>query len=97
VEIGPVTAFHADTFAALLPFPPLRMGWGLDVHWAAIARRHGWRLGVVDALPVAHLSAPVADAYPRVEAVAEAEAFLDGRPYVTRPEALRTVATHRRW
>ena len=38
VEIGPVTAFHRDSFDVLLPFPEgLRMGWGLDVHWAAVA------------------------------------------------------------
>ena len=30
--------FHRDTFATLLPFPDLRMGWGLDAHWAAVAR-----------------------------------------------------------
>ena len=35
VEIGPVTAFHRDTFAALLPFPDLKMGWGLDAYWSA--------------------------------------------------------------
>ena len=34
VEIGPGTAFRRDTFDVLLPFPPLRMGWGLDSHWA---------------------------------------------------------------
>ena len=45
VEIGPVTALHADTFAALLPFPPVRMGWGLDLHWGAVARERGWRWG----------------------------------------------------
>jgi hypothetical protein len=95
VEIGPVTAFHADTFSALLPFPELRMGWGLDVHWAAVARRHGWRLGIVDALAIAHLAAPVAGGYSREDAVAEAQAFLEGRPYVTRAEAQRTLATHR--
>ena len=39
VEIGPVSAFAAATFPVLLPFPPLRMGWGLDTHWAALARR----------------------------------------------------------
>ena len=31
VEIGPVTAFARITFPVLLPFPELRMGWGLDV------------------------------------------------------------------
>ena len=51
VEIGPVTALHRDTFAALLPFPPLSMGWGLDVHWGAVAAEHGWPVGVVDATP----------------------------------------------
>jgi GT2 family glycosyltransferase len=97
VEIGPVTALRADTFATLLPFPDLRMGWGLDVHWAALARQRGWKLGVVDAVAVAHLSAPVAEGYPREEAVAEARAFLDGRPYVPRGEAQRTRAAHRSW
>ncbi len=94
VEIGPVTAFHRSTFAALLPFPALRMGWGLDAHWSAVAREHGWRMGVVDATPVLH-TIPQAASYPREEAVAEARAFLAGRPYVTRDEAAITLRTHR--
>jgi hypothetical protein len=91
VEIGPITAFHRDTFGVLVPFPDLRMGWGLDVHWAALAAQHGWRIGVVDATPILHLN-PAAENYPRAEAIAEAEAFLDGRPYVRRQE-VRTVRT----
>ncbi|MCW3048406.1 MAG: glycosyltransferase [Solirubrobacterales bacterium] len=94
VEIGPVTAFHRDTFATLLPFPELRMGWGLDAHWAAVARDHGWPIGVVDATPVGHTLRPAADAYPREAAAAEARAFLAGRPYVRRDE-VRTLAVHR--
>jgi hypothetical protein len=86
VEIGPVTAFRADTFAALLPFPGLRMGWGLDVHWGALAAQRGWRCGMVDATPVLH-TAPAGGAYGRDEAVAEAQAFLRERPYVRRDEA----------
>jgi len=95
VEIGPVTAFDHRTFEALLPFPDLRMGWGLDLHWGALARAHGWRLGVIDALPIAHVHAAVATAYSRAEAVAEARSFLAGRPYVTRSEAQRSLVTHR--
>ena len=91
VEIGPVTAFRADAVALLLPFPDLVMGWGLDAHWAAVADAHGLALGIVDATPVRHLR-PVGQAYPPVEAVAEAERFLAGRPYVTRAEAGRTLA-----
>jgi len=95
VEIGPVTAFHRDTFATLLPFPPLRMGWGLDVHWAAVARERHWRIGVVDAVPVLHAHAPAATAYRRSDAEAEARAFLATRPYLPRDEANRTLARHR--
>jgi GT2 family glycosyltransferase len=86
VEIGPVTAFAAETFAALLPFPDLSMGWGLDVHWGAVAGEHGWRVGVVDAAPVRH-TAPAAGAYGHEAPSAQARTFLAGRPYVTRGEA----------
>ena len=54
VEIGPVTAFHSSVAAELLPFPPLRMGWGLDAHWGGLAQERGWHLGVVDATPIRH-------------------------------------------
>ena len=94
VEIGPVTAFHRAAAAALLPFPPLRMGWGLDVHWSAVARDRGWTIGVVDATPIGHTLRPAAEGYPRETAAAEARRFLDGRPYVTRDE-VRTVAARR--
>ncbi len=97
VEIGPVSAFASATFATLLPFPELRMGWGLDAHWAAIARERGWRCGVVDAVAIRHRAAPAADAYSRADAIAEARAFLTDRPYVSAGEAQRTLTTHRRW
>jgi GT2 family glycosyltransferase len=94
VEIGPLTAFHRDTFGVLLPFPDLRMGWGLDAHWAAVARERGWPIGIVDATPIEHVLAPVAQGYGREQAVAEARGFLRDRPYVRRDE-VRTLAVHR--
>jgi GT2 family glycosyltransferase len=97
VEIGPVTAFARRTIPVLLPFPPLRMGWGLDTHWAAIARTHGWRCGVVDGASVRHDASPVAETYSRAAAVAEAREFLAGRPYLPATELKRTLVTHRRW
>jgi GT2 family glycosyltransferase len=97
VEIGPVTAFAASTFGLVLPFPDLRMGWGLDLHWGALARREGWRCGVIDAVPIGHAAAPTASAYSREQAVTEARAFLRERPYLPAREAARTLATHRRW
>ena len=97
VEIGPVTAFARATFPVLLPFPALRMGWGLDVHWAALAREHGWRCGVVDAVSIRHVAAPAAAGYSRQAAIAEARSFLAERPYLSAGEAERTLSTHRRW
>lgn len=95
VEIGPVTAFSRAAAAELLPFPAdLKMGWGLDVHWSAVAQQTGRRIGVVDATPIGHTIRPAAADYPRETAAAEARRFLDGRPYVTR-DAVRTVAAHR--
>jgi hypothetical protein len=96
VEIGPVTAFGRRAAAELLPFPELRFGWGLDLHWAAIAGQRGWRLGVVDALPVRHESGLVAAAYPREEAEAEAADFLADRPYLPSVRADDVLAVHRR-
>ncbi len=97
VEIGPVTAFASATFATLLPFPELRMGWGLDAHWAALARDHGWRRGVIDAVAIGHRVAPAAETYSRESAIAEAREFLARRPYLRAPELGRTLTTHRRW
>lgn len=94
VEIGPVTAVSARAAAELLPFPDLRMGWGLDGAWSADAAGRGWPIGIVDATPVRHLR-PVAAAYPRDAAIAEAEAYLDGRAYVTREQAGETLAEYR--
>jgi hypothetical protein len=97
VEIGPVVGFHASTFDVLLPFPNLRMGWGLDLHWSALARRHGWRIGVVDATPIRHRMRKIASSYDHGDAIDEARRFLADRPYTKAADAQRTLIAHRRW
>jgi hypothetical protein len=97
VEIGPVTFVHSTAFGALLPFPSLRMGWGLDAHWAAVAKSQGWPVGVIDAYPVRHGLRPVGAAYHGNEAVDEGRRFLADRPYLRRDELERTLSLHRRW
>lgn len=96
VEQGPVLALKRETFATLLPFPSLQMGWGIDAHWAALARAHAWRIGVVDVLPVAHRSAKVSSSYSSAEAVDEARSFLADHTYLPAAELQRTLAVHRR-
>jgi hypothetical protein len=97
VEIGPVLALHRATFDLLLPFPELRAGWGLDLHWSAVARQQGWKQGVVDATPITHGTREIASTYDRSDALAEARRFLSGRPYTSAREAQRTLVTHRTW
>jgi hypothetical protein len=96
VEIGPLTAFGPRAAAELLPFPELSFGWGLDLHWAAVAAERGWRLGVVDATPVRHESATVGSAYDADAAKAEAASFLADRPHLAAAQAGEVLATHRR-
>jgi glycosyl transferase family 2 len=86
VEIGPVTAFSRRAQDELLPFPALRYGWGLDLHWAALARERSWRLGIVDALAVRHETAPVGAAYSADAAIEEAQRFLADRAYLPSSE-----------
>ena len=94
VEIGPVTAFHRDTFDVLLPFPDLRMGWGLDVHWAAVARERGWQIGVVDATPILH-TVPTADDVPARGGDRRGARLPRDRPVRAARRGDRTLRTHR--
>jgi hypothetical protein len=96
VEIGPLTIFRGSVAAALTPFPALRFGWGLDLHWAALAAERGWRLGVVDATPVRHETGLVAATYSNDDAIAEAADLLGGLPYLPSSAASEVLATHRR-
>ena len=96
VEIGPLTAFGRRAASELTPFPELRYGWGIDLHWAALAAERGWRLGVVDATPVRHEGSIVGASYPRADAEAEAARFLAERPHLLAARAGEVLATHRR-
>jgi hypothetical protein len=97
VEIGPVTAFHRSLSGDLLPFPPLRMGWGLDLHWGGLALERGWRLGIVDAVPIRHEARVTASGYDRTAAVEELRRFLADRPHIDRRTALEVVERYRSW
>ncbi len=94
VEVGPLVALHRDTFEAMVPFPPGNMGWGRDVHWSYLAEKHGWAMGIVDALPIRHLR-PIGIGYNSRTALSEAREFLNTHGSMARLDALRTVATYR--
>jgi hypothetical protein len=95
VEIGPLTAFREDAAALLLPFDEdVGMGWGLDLHWPAVAHENGLRMGIVDATPIGHEQEPFGTNYSAADAERAAAAWLSERPSVVRSEAQQVLATH---
>jgi hypothetical protein len=57
VEIGPMVVFSPAIWPLVSPFPEEGMGWGTDVEWSNL-RSVGMRLGIIDAIPLVHLSPP---------------------------------------
>jgi hypothetical protein len=94
VEIGPAVLISRRAWRELAPFPEAGMGWGLCLHWAALAKRHGWRLGVIDAVPVRNESRPPAAGYDRDAAKAAAAELLASHEHISSEEAERTIARH---
>ena len=95
-EMGPVLMLHRDAFGALAPFPEQGMGWGICLHWAAEARRRGWRIGIADAVPVRHDLRPPAASYDREEARAAAAALLSTREHIGWREADQVLERYSR-
>lgn len=88
VEIGPVVFFRRDAAALLLPFAPgSGMGWGLDFVWPVRIEAAGLRMGIVDAVPVAHRLRPPVAGYSYEHAMREMSANLSRDRHLGRDEA----------
>ena len=96
VEIGPAVLMRRDVYQRLAPFPAEGMGWGLDLHWSVVAQRLGWRLGVIDAVPVCHEKRRTASAVDVAAARKAAEQLLAERDHVTYAEVESELARHTR-
>ena len=88
VEIGPLVSIRRDAVRHLVPFDPRSpMGWGLDFSWPVTMERAGLRMGIVDAVPVAHDLRPPAAHYDRAQAASAMRAHAERTPHLTRDEA----------
>jgi hypothetical protein len=94
VEIGPAVLISRDAYRELAPFPEEGMGWGLCLHWGALAQRRGWKLGVIDAVPVRHESRRTAAAVDTGTAREAAERLLADREHLTYAEAETVLSRH---
>ena len=57
IEVGPVVVVAPRVRDEVLPLPSgFGMGWGIELVWHDQARAGGWRLGMVDAVSIHHLT-----------------------------------------
>jgi hypothetical protein len=96
VEIGPVFAVRRPWAARIVPFPSGHtMGWGLELEWMDLVD-DGAVLGIVDAVPIRHLS-PVGRSYAWREQLERLNELLRARGLDSIDEAQRTIAVWRPW
>lgn len=95
VEIGPVVSLRRDAAALLLPFDEAcGMGWGLDLLWPVAIEQAELKMGIIDATPVAHALRPAAKSYGLDEAFAHMHAYLEGKPHLTKEQAMVVLERH---
>jgi hypothetical protein len=93
VEIGPVLIISPRIRPRLLPFPEEGMGWGVELEWSAL-RQDGFRLGMLDCVPMLHLDPPAA-AYDRAREDATVALHLRAHGFSSYVEAQRTLRRRR--
>lgn len=95
VEIGPLFSVRQDAYSRVLPFDQdAPMGWGLDFVWPATLEPDGFRMGIVDAVPVKHaLRKPVAF-YDYEDTKCEMQYFLSTHDHLLGREAFIALETY---
>jgi Glycosyltransferase like family 2 len=90
-----LVAFRSDVVRELLPFSEAYDGFGQDYRWAWLARRNGWRVAVIDAVPVRHESRQYGTQYSWEHAGKQRERALSDHPSLPHGELNVTRSTHR--
>lgn len=95
VEIGPLFSIHRSAFQFILPFDEASpMGWGYDFFWPHVISNAGLKMGIIDAVPVAHsLRKPVVY-YEYDKTRKEMEDFLAHRPHLSPDEAFFIIDSY---
>ena len=92
VEIGPVFSVHRSIYDVMFPFDlTSSMGWGYENVWAYRLRARGARMGIIDAVPLAHSLRKSVVHYQWHVADAERTALLARTPHLDLDECFRVV------
>ncbi len=95
VEIGPLVAIRRDAMPLLLPFgDACGMGWGLDFIWPGIIEGAGLRMGIIDAMPVAHRLRRPVTGYDHEGASRAMFQLLAAHPHLPRDEAFTVLEAY---
>ncbi len=95
VEIGPCVAIRRDAVPLLLPFGrDCGMGWGLDFIWPGIIETAGLRMGIIDAVPVAHRLRKPVTGYDHEGASQAMFRRLAAHPHVPRDQAFTVLEAY---
>jgi hypothetical protein len=96
VEIGPLFVVGPRWWHRIVPFPESRgMGWGLELDWHELYQE-GCRLGIIDAIRIAHEGEPGRD-YDFERQAERMHAELADRGYEGWADVQRTLAVWRPW
>jgi hypothetical protein len=95
VEVGPLVCVRSDAMPILLPFgPDVGMGWGLDLVWPVRLERARLRMGILDAVPLAHRLRPQVSAYDADTALREYRATLAREEGLSMDEAFTILEAY---
>jgi hypothetical protein len=96
IDCGPVVSYHRSVYDLVFPYDDGNgMGWGFGQVWGYHSRERGFRMGIIDAVPVRHALRPQASTYDTREASAMRAAYLSARPHLRPGEAVRNLVVHR--
>lgn len=88
VEIGPIVCIHQSAFRILVPFDQRSpMGFGYDFIWPILLERRRLRMGIIDAMPVAHVIRKPGINYSTQQAMESMTELLATSPHLSRAEA----------
>lgn len=95
VEIGPFVCMRRDAAKLLLPFGnACGMGWGLDFVWPHIIEDANLKMGIIDAVPVAHRIRPPVTGYNYESARREMDRLLAEHPHLTLDQAFTVIEAY---
>ena len=95
VEIGPLFSVHQRAFELIFPFDEASpMGWGYDFVWPQIIANAGLKVGIIDAVPIAHSLRKSVLYYQHEKARGELEEFLAHRLHLSPDEAFFIIESY---